>query len=159
MSNHQRSNVGRHGLYHKEPFIKLAALFVAEHALLHYPKHSLHCNKLDHVSKKAFKVHGSMGSRLPWSGDKSLPFQRAAIGLDIHLATTKKFETMGVPQICDMIGCMATGLPSRHTKYDALDEPPPHKRCKVNKEEEADKDTTKDNKFSTVEGSELAPVV
>ena len=88
--------MGGHGLCHKEPFVKLAALFVAEYTLLHYPKHLLHYCKLDRVSEKALKVHGSMGNRLPWSGDKLVPFQRATIGLDICLTTTKMFETMGV---------------------------------------------------------------
>ena len=45
---------GGHGLCHKEPFIKLVALFVTEYVLLHHPMHFeylLHCCKLDHVSK------------------------------------------------------------------------------------------------------------
>ena len=81
------------------------------------------------------------------------------IGLDICLATTKKFETIGVPQIGNKIGRMATGLPSCYAKYNTLDEPLPHKHCKVNKGEETDKDTTKEIKIATVEGGELPPVV
>ena len=110
----------RHWLHHKEPFVKLAASFIAECTLLHHPKNLLHCCKLNRVSKKAFKVHGSVGSRLPWSRNKFVPFRRTTNGLDIHFATAKKFETMGAPQIDNMIGCVATGLPSHHAKCNML---------------------------------------
>ena len=79
-----------HRSYHKEPFIKLAALSGTQYVLLHHPKHLLHYCKLDRVSKKAFKVHGSMGSRLPWSRETFVPFQCTMIELDICLATTEK---------------------------------------------------------------------
>ena len=60
---------------------------------------------------------------------------------------------MGVPQIGNMIGRMATGLPSRHAKYNVLVEPSSHKQRKVNKEE--NKETTNETKITTVKGREL----